>query len=75
MIKRALHDIFNLFKRNKQTVSHHDFMDMEMKRLAADLDQKRKEAIARLGEKWILHPNHYVKRKNITANTLGSKTV
>lgn len=74
MIKRALCDVFNLRKLDTQTAEE-NFADIEMKRLAADLDQKRKDAIARLGDKWILHPNHHVKKMDIAANTLGFKTV
>lgn len=38
------------------------------------LIEKRKAAIERMGTKWILHPMHHVKNKQVEANSLGFKT-
>ena len=47
--------------------------DAEFIQHAARLEEKRKEAIAKLGEKWVLHPIHQVHKNNRPANLLGSK--
>jgi hypothetical protein len=46
----------------------------EISRLRAVNDEKRRQAIAQLGEKWLLHPNNKVKNLEIKENTLGLKT-
>lgn len=49
-------------------------VDEEIARYRSSLERKRKEAIERMGEKWILHPAHHVKKKDVPENTLGFKT-
>jgi hypothetical protein len=51
------------------------WVETETERLRVDLETKRKAAIERMGNKWILHPDHMVKNKSLPPNTLGSKSV
>lgn len=47
-------------------------VDAELKRLAERLEEKRKIAIEKMGNKWILHPDHFVKKKeDVKPNILG----
>lgn len=47
-------------------------VDKELKRLQDALDAKRKIVIEKMGNKWILHPDNHVKKKeNLKPNTLG----
>jgi hypothetical protein len=38
-------------------------VDAELKRLRESLEAKRKIAIEKMGTKWILHPDHFIKKK------------
>lgn len=47
-------------------MTHKESVDEELKRLAAGLEAKRKIAIEKMGNKWILHPdNHINKLKDV----------
>lgn len=48
-------------------------VDDELKKYADSLASKRQAAIDRLGNKWVLHPDHHVKNQGVPANTLGFK--
>jgi hypothetical protein len=37
--------------------------DAELSRISIELNRKRKIAIEKLGEKWLMHPSNRVKRK------------
>lgn len=50
-----------------------DDIDMEIERLRASLNKKRDEAITRMGSKWVLHPDHYIQKQDVAANSLGFK--
>jgi len=73
MLKRMFCEIFNL--QTPTLVNEAEAADAEIKRLADDLERKRNIAIERMGDKWVLHPNHHVKKMDIAANSLGFKTV
>lgn len=45
----------------------------ELDDLRKGLEAKREACIKRMGNKWILHPDHHVKNQNMPANTLGFK--
>ena len=48
-----------------------DAIELERKRLAEDLEAKRKVAIERMGAKWIFHPTNMIKRlKNVKPSVL-----
>jgi hypothetical protein len=64
-------DFYNWFKHKPS-----DFRDEEdtfMDQARHSLEAKRQAALERMGNKWILHPDHHVKNQNMPANTLGFK--
>ena len=67
---RMIADIFRPKIQASQTTLS---VDEELKKLSASLTSKRQAAIDRLGNKWVLHPDHHVKNQGIPANTLGFK--
>jgi hypothetical protein len=72
MIRQMIVDIF----RPKMTtnVEPVESVEEEIARYRASLERKRLEAIEKMGTKWILHPSHYVKKKEIPENSLGFRT-
>jgi hypothetical protein len=73
MIKQMIASIFVtkpivVVSQNVETV------DEEIKRYSDSLEVKRKAAIERLGEKWLLHPKNQIKNMNVGKNILGFKT-
>lgn len=47
-------------------------VDEEMKRLAQSLEAKRKVALEKMGNKWILHPEHHIQKlKDVKPLILG----
>ena len=67
---RLFADIFRPKLQSKPTPPS---VDEELKKLSDSLTSKRQAAIDRLGNKWVLHPDHHVKNQGIPANTLGFK--
>lgn len=61
---------FDIFKVKEEVALD---TDAELKQWRDSLDRKRKECIERMGDKWILHPNHHIKKLDVPANTLGFK--
>ena len=72
MIRQMFADIF----RPKMNVNAEpvESIEDEIARYRASLEQKRAAAIKKMGTKWILHPSHYVKKKDVPENSLGFKT-
>ena len=64
----------DIFRPKLQSSPTPPSVDEEIKKNADGLAIKRKAALERMGNKWILHPDHYVKNQNIPANSLGFKT-
>lgn len=48
----------NVFSR--KPTQFRDEVDEEMSRLQSSLESKRKIAIERLGNRWVLHPDNYM---------------
>jgi hypothetical protein len=63
-----------IFRPAIKEVECGETVEQEIARYRASLEQKRLEAIEKMGEKWILHPSHHVKKKEIPENSLGFKT-
>lgn len=55
--------MYNDFKDNPEWMKNNE-----------SLNKKRLEALERMGTKWILHPQHYIQKKDVPENTLGFKT-
>ncbi len=71
---RAFADIFRPKFGIKATSTQISLsVEEELKKYSDSLDSKRQAAIERLGNKWILHPDHHVKNQKVPANTLGFK--
>lgn len=81
MFRNFFHTLFNSTpteeekKRAAEVASTALWGDEEFKKQAEKLEAKRKEAIERLGEKWLLHPANFKKKLDIKENSLGFKSV
>jgi hypothetical protein len=71
MFMRMFRDIFC---NEPPSLEKREDVDVELKRLRDSLDQKRKIAIEKMGDKWVLHPAHHVKKQDVAANSLGFRT-
>jgi hypothetical protein len=63
----------DIFRPKLKVTSTPQSVDDELKKYADSLNSKRQAAIDRLGNKWVLHPDHHVKNQGVPANTLGFK--
>lgn len=73
MFRRMFADIFRP-RMVEVPTEHVETVDEEIARYRASLEFKRQQAIERMGAKWILHPSHHVKKKEIPENSLGFRT-
>ena len=65
--------IADIFRPKFKAMATPPGVDDEIKKYADSLNSKRQAAIDRLGNKWVLHPDHHVKNQGVPANTLGFK--
>lgn len=63
-------DSLEYLENNTGVIMKH--VDEELKRLAQDLEAKRKIALEKMGNKWILHPEHHIQKlKDVEPLILG----